>query len=127
VRFLVDNALSPQIATILQTQGHDALHVRDLGLATAEDEYIFDHALQEDRIIISADTDFGTLLSLWSSAKPSVILFRRGTQHHPSLQAQLLIANLSALEDSLIQGAIVILEEQRIRVRSLPIKSDSRP
>jgi predicted nuclease of predicted toxin-antitoxin system len=49
MRFLVDNALSPEVARGLSDTGHDAIHVRDIGLAAAADSEIFDHAAAEDR------------------------------------------------------------------------------
>ena len=121
MRFLIDNALSPQVAIDLNRAGHDAVHVRELGMHAASDEEIFDHAHAEGRVVVSADTDFGTLLATRKQTSPSVILFRHGSQHRPSDQAELLRANLPQLLSALENGSIVVIQPDRIRIRALPL------
>lgn len=120
MRFLVDQAVSWQVASDLATSGHDAVHVGDLGLSDAGDRTILERAASEERIIITQDTDFGALLARTKEIVPSVILFR-GHDGRPSAQYRTLIEHLSILESDLTSGAIVVITDRAIRVRRLPI------
>ncbi len=118
--FLVDNSLSPRLAETLQDAGHDVVHVRSLGLSTADDKVNFDRAEEEDRVVIAQDTDSGTILALREAVRPSVLIFRCQIKSTEAI-AKLLTVNLPAIIDEFGAGAIVVFEDTRIRIRRLPI------
>jgi len=121
VKLLVDMMLSTRVAEELRNAGHDAVHVREYGLQRALDEEILARAALEQRTLLSADMDFGFLLASRRDPWPSVVLLRRLAFHRAELVVALLLANLPQLTEALEQGSLVVLEENRIRVRQLPI------
>ncbi len=123
MRVLVDNPVSPLIAEALRSGGHDAIHVLDYALQAASDTVIFERASKENRIIVTADTDFGLLAARTRIRKPSIILFHHSFPHRPSEQAKILLRNLTQLSTALEQGSLGVLERRRIRIRALPIIS----
>lgn len=108
MKFLVDNALSPRFARELAGRVYDSVHVRDLGLESAMDDAIFERARSDDRVLISQDTDFASLLIEQSAPKPSVILFRHLPNRRTEALLKLFLANLPYVEEDLEKGALVI-------------------
>ena len=122
MRFLVDANLSPRVATLLTAAGHDAVAVRDLGLATASDDDILDRALADDRVIVSHDTDFGTLLAIRRQTRPSFVLIRSSDPLTADQVAELLLVNLATMAEDLDAGAIVTFARGHLRSRRLPVR-----
>jgi len=122
MRLNVDANLSPRIAAALREAGHDTTHVVDHGLHTADDETILKHAAAEGRTIVSADSDFATLLALAGLRGPSLVLLRSADRLSPEQQAQLLIANLPTIAAELGDGAVASLSRGHLRLRPLPLR-----
>lgn len=121
MRFLIDENLSRRLVGALTSAGHDAIHVNDLGLSSAQDEEVLQTATAQRRILVSADTDFGTVLAATRATTPSMLLVRRISHRRADELAALMLANLDDVADALRQGAVVVVEETRIRVRLLPL------
>ena len=124
MKFLVDQNRSPALAERLRDAGHDAVHTMELGLERAEDDELLLLAREEQRVVVSGDTDFGALLALANATSPSVILFRSRHRRSADDQATLLLAHLDDVEGDLIAGAVVVITDDRIRVRRLPLLHD---
>ncbi|MGH3874631.1 MAG: DUF5615 family PIN-like protein [Pseudonocardiaceae bacterium] len=123
MRFLVDANLSPRVAARLGDGGYAASHVQDHGLLNADDEKILRYAFDAGRhVIISADSDFATMLALTGMTSPSLILLRSADHLNPTEQADLLLANLPAVLQDLDSGCVVSMSRNHLRVRSLPIQ-----
>lgn len=91
-------------------------------MAAAEDEAILQRAFAENRIVVTLDADFHSLLVLSGATKPSVIRIR-----NEKLRAEQLCNLLQMIapqcEAELEAGAMVSVQESRIRIRKLPVDS----
>jgi predicted nuclease of predicted toxin-antitoxin system len=121
VKFLIDQNRSPRLAVLLREDGHDAVHTLDLGLERAEDDELLLLAANERRVIVSGDTDFGALLALLKRRSPSVILFRSRNTLSAEDQSAIILDHLDDLESDLEAGAVVVVSDDRLRVRLLPL------
>ena len=121
MKFLLDMPISPKTEEFLKKLGYDAVRVDRLNMQKATDKEIFQYAIKEGRTIITTDLDFGQILHYFKSTKPSVIIFRL---NYPSVEKinQLLSAILPKIKDEIEKGSIIIVEDERIRVKNLPIE-----
>jgi predicted nuclease of predicted toxin-antitoxin system len=121
MRLLVDANLSPQLVSPLRQSDHDVVHVADIDKLAASDTEILQIAETEQRVVITADTDFPMMLALRRASSPSVVLLRGVSELTPDDHAGLIVSNLSSVAAALEAGAIVTITPSRVRVRDLPI------
>ncbi|MFY9725416.1 MAG: DUF5615 family PIN-like protein [Bryobacteraceae bacterium] len=120
MKFLIDNALPPCLADLLLKAGYDAVHVRAYGMHAAKDEAILARALDEDRIVVSADSDFSAILAAQEAERPSFILFRETNLLVARDYLDMLLRALPLLEPELSAGCVAVFRGGRLRVRRLP-------
>ena len=119
-KLLVDMNLSPEWVPVLQKYGWQAVHWSLVGDPRASDRVIMDWAAARDYVVFTHDLDFGTMLALSHEAGPSVLQVR-SENILPDHMEGLVIAALSQHEADLSSGALVVVDENRNRVRVLPI------
>ena len=76
-RFLIDAQLPPDLAARLQDGGHFAEHVNRIGLGTAGDRAIWEHARRTGSVLMTKDQDFVALARRHGSG-PQVVWIRIG-------------------------------------------------
>lgn len=120
MKFLADMGVSMTTVDALRQIGEEAIHLREEGLQRLPDSDILEKAKREQRVVLTFDLDFGDLLAAGGGGTPSVVLFRLRNQTPDSVTPRL-ISVLKACRVDLERGAIVIVEDDRYRLRRLPI------
>lgn len=85
MKFLIDAQLPPALVLWLRATGHEAEHVRDVGLLKADDEAVWKHALETQAIIITKDEDFAAK-SARTTPAPIIVWLRIGNAANRVLQ-----------------------------------------
>ncbi|MDD9942473.1 MAG: DUF5615 family PIN-like protein [Myxococcales bacterium] len=117
---LLDQNLPPSLARRLGEAGIAATHVSARGLATASDEQLVDHARDREEVLVTHDLDFARILATSNAAKPSVIVLRLRSPT-PNALAHAIVSTVPRLVAELHQGALVVVEDSAVRIRSLPV------
>jgi predicted nuclease of predicted toxin-antitoxin system len=124
LNFLLDMNLHRQLGRLLGTQGHGWRHVSDIGLHRAEDSTIMGEARVRREVILTHDLDYGTLLAFSGEKEPSVVIFRQ-SDIRPAALFQAMMRSWSLIAPALESGAVVVFEDNAIRIRMLPIGRNS--
>ncbi|HHT9126086.1 MAG TPA: DUF5615 family PIN-like protein [Candidatus Brocadiia bacterium] len=121
MKFLADMPISPKTVEFLKRLGYETVRLSGLGMKNAEDEEVIEYARKHNYIILTMDLDFGGILAHKNFSKPSIIIFRLKNPEVARINL-ILGERLQQIEHHLETGALVIIEEFRVRIRGLPIK-----
>lgn len=111
--------LPPALADRLRAEGHDAVHVLDAGIGNLPDREIFEQAAKDQRIVVTFDLDFGEIAGSFDHPASGVVLLRLKLARQSYLWDRLQIA-IAEAGGAMEEGAVVLVEDARIRVRRMP-------
>ncbi len=112
--------LSPEWVSLFALHGWQSVHWSNVGRVNADDSEIMMWALKHNQIVFTHDLDFGVMLALTHAAGPSVIQVR-GPFVLPEDIGPTIIAALNQHSELLEQGALVVIDFKKTRVRILPL------
>ncbi len=121
MKILIDMNLSPDWTQILEAENIEVVHWSNVGKPNAPDEEIMKYARENDYTVFTHDLDFGMLLALTQAESPSVLQVR--TQDIlPKSIGQTVVSILHKYRNQLEQGALIVFDEAKARIRILPLE-----
>ena len=115
VKILSDENISQKVVTFLKQQSIDVLDVKEQMWHGKEDEDLLEIAFLQKRFVLTHDSDFGTL-AIHRGKRCFGIIYLRLKSLHPQNVIKA-CGRLFNLDLSISPGTILIVEENRIRVR----------
>lgn len=120
MNILIDMNLSPEWVKAINSQGFDAVHWSKVGAITAPDKEIMAWAKSNRHIVLTHDLDFGAILAATGADSPSVIQLRF-QDIAPERSKHIVLNVLSRFRSELETGVLISVDEDRARIRVLPL------
>ena len=121
MKILIDMNLSPVWTRVLQAENIEAVHWSSVGAPDAPDEEIMNYARENDFVVFTHDLDFGAMLALTQATSPSIVQVR-AQDILPEAIGNVVITILQKYKTELEQGALIVVDRAKERVRILPLQ-----
>ena len=120
MRLLADLNIAPRTTTFLRSLGHDLIRVNEVLPGSSSDEQIVAFARTHQYAVLTQDLDFSAIVALSGASTPSIISVRLGSARLEVVNHRLEVV-LPTIEEDVLAGAIITVEERAVRSRKLPI------
>ena len=121
IRLLADVHISPKTVADLQKQGYEIMRSSEFLPANAPDINILEFARTENWVVLTQDLDFSMLVALSRYSQPSLITLRLSSAK-PDIVTQKLLEVLPQIEEALQEGSAITIQDESIRIRTLPVR-----
>lgn len=122
MRFLADNDVWKKTTDLLRTWGHEVVTAREINLSDSSEREA--KAANDNRLLITRDSDFGALVFLGKAAHNGVILLRITPETTIEVHQELGVLLNKHGEDRL-RRCFSTVEPGRHRIRQIPWRLDS--
>ena len=112
MRFLIDECTGPTVAKWLHDQGHDVFSVYDEARGI-DDDRVIELALDQKRVLITNDKDFGEKVYRENCPHVGIILLR--LEDERSASKIRVISHLLEKYSGKIMGSFTVVSEHRVK------------
>jgi predicted nuclease of predicted toxin-antitoxin system len=117
VRIKVDENIGFSGVKLLRERGHDVMTVRQQELGGAQDNEIFDACVDEGRVLITMDRDFGHVLRFPPERTAGIVILELGAPASRRVLNERLEDFLAIATERSVSGELRVVEPGRVRVR----------
>ena len=121
MRIIADVHIRPGTVQHLNGLGHEIIRSIEVLPEEAPDQEIIRYARATDRVILTEDLDFTDIIALSGVTQPSLISLRLSDASMDNVN-RVLEAAIPGLEELVVTGIIATVEDERVRVRQLPVR-----
>ena len=116
MRFLADQDVWKVTVDLIRDLGHDVVTASEIGMARASDRELLNEAKRDKRLLITRDTDFGSLVFLAEVPSAGVIFLRILPETTEKVHSELAIVFEKYSEEEL-RKYFCTVEPKRHRMR----------
>ncbi len=120
MRIIADVHIRPATVQHLNSLGHDVIRSSEILPEEAPDQEIIERAVATGRVILTEDLDFTDIIAISGATQPSLITLRL-TDASADYVNRILEYVLPGLEQLVTTGIIATVEDERVRIRELPV------
>lgn len=121
MRILADVHISPSTVQRLNDLGHDAVRSNAILPDNASDPEIVARAKSDGRAVLTQDLDFSDIVALSGETQPLLITLQLSDATVQNVN-RILEFVLLHLESSVASGIAATVEDNRVRIRRLPVR-----
>ncbi len=118
MKFLLDQDVFMNTARFLTNLGHDVVRVAQLGLHQASDEFLIKTAHQHDRIFVTRDRDYGSLVFV-KQLGAGVLYLRMLPSTQDKVHSELKRV-ITSYSENILKSSFIVIDPNGHRIRRLP-------